>query len=188
MMRALSVVLRRDLHLAVRQGGDTVTILMFFVLTVILFPFGVGPEPNILERIASGVIWVTALLASMLSLERMFHADYEDGSLDLLMLSPVPVGALVLVKCLAHWLTTGLPLIVVAPVLAVLVGAQFRYFRLIDFQVPIRHHGFECRLIFGPIGIEITHDDYRCCKIRQHVAHFFSLGLTYLFSREIQVH
>ncbi len=153
MMRALSVVLRRDLHLAVRQGGDTVTILMFFVLTVILFPFGVGPEPNILARIASGVIWVTALLASMLSLERMFHADYEDGSLDLLLLSPVPAGALVLVKCLAHWLTTGLPLIVIAPLLAVLLNMDSDGFAALIAAMAL---GTPTLTLIGAIGAALT--------------------------------
>ncbi len=153
MIRALSVILRRDLNLAVRQGSDTVTILMFFVLTVILFPLGVGPEPNILARIASGVIWVTALLASMLSLERMFHADYEDGSLDLLLLSPVPAGALVLVKCLAHWLTTGLPLIVIAPVLAVLLNMEADGFAALMAAMAL---GTPTLTLIGAIGAALT--------------------------------
>ena len=153
MIRALSVILRRDLNLAVRQGSDTVTILMFFVLTVILFPLGVGPEPNILARIASGVIWVTALLASMLSLERMFHADYEDGSLDLLLLSPVPAGALVLVKCLAHWLTTGLPLIVIAPVLAVLLNMEADGFAALIAAMAL---GTPTLTLIGAIGAALT--------------------------------
>lgn len=153
MVRALTIILCRDLHLAVRQGGDTVTILMFFVLTVILFPFGVGPEPNILARIASGVIWVTALLASMLSLERMFHADYEDGSLDLLVLSPVPPGALVLVKCLAHWLTTGLPLIIVAPVLAVLLNMDADGFAALMATMAL---GTPTLTLIGAIGAALT--------------------------------
>jgi len=85
---------------------------------VTLFPFGVGPEPEVLARIASGVIWVTALLASLLSLERLFQTDYEDGGLDLLVLAPIGLESMVLAKCLAHWLTTGVPLIVAAPLLA----------------------------------------------------------------------
>jgi heme exporter protein B len=96
-------------------------VVTFFILTVILFPFGLGPETNLLERVSPGVLMVTALLASMLSLDRLFQADYEDGSLELLAMSPMPLELAVAAKMLAHWLTTGLPLIVVAPVLAVLL-------------------------------------------------------------------
>ncbi len=117
-MSALVAVLGRDLHLALRQGADTLVVVLFFVLTVALFPFGVGPEPELLARIAAGIIWVTALLASLLSLERLFQNDYEDGALDLLVLSPQPLEILVLAKCLAHWLTTGVPLMIAAPLLA----------------------------------------------------------------------
>ncbi|SEH27345.1 heme exporter protein CcmB [Magnetospirillum fulvum] len=114
-------VVRRDLRLALRQGSDSVMVVTFFILTVILFPFGLGPETNLLERVSPGVLMVTALLASMLSLDRLFQADYEDGSLELLAMSPMPLELAVAAKMLAHWLTTGLPLIVVAPVLAVLL-------------------------------------------------------------------
>lgn len=120
-MGALFAVVHRDLRLALRQGSDSMMVVMFFVLTVVLFPFGVGPEVNVLERIAAGVLWVTALLASMLSLDRLFQTDYEDGSLDLVTLSPLPLPFLVMGKVIAHWLTTGLPLIVAAPLLAVLL-------------------------------------------------------------------
>lgn len=111
-----------ELHLAQRQGMDSLTVVMFFVLAVVLFPFGVGPDPVILARIAAGVIWVAALLASMLSLERLFQTDFEDGGLELLVLTPMMPEAMVLAKVAAHWLTTGLPLIVAAPLLAVLLG------------------------------------------------------------------
>lgn len=103
-------------------------VIVFFVLACVLFPFGVGPEPNILARIAAGVIWVAALLASMLSLERLFQADYEDGSLEVLMVQPVALELVVSAKVIAHWLATGLPLVIAAPVLAVLLnmaGAGF---------------------------------------------------------------
>ncbi|WP_019645736.1 heme exporter protein CcmB [Novispirillum itersonii] len=120
-MAAFLAIIRRDLRLALRQGSDSLMVVMFFVLTVVLFPFGVGPETGVLERIAAGVLWVTALLASMLSLDRLFQADYEDGSLDLITLSPVPLSLLVMGKVAAHWLTTGLPLLLAAPVLAVLL-------------------------------------------------------------------
>ncbi|MBL8658341.1 MAG: heme exporter protein CcmB [Rhodospirillales bacterium] len=120
-MKAFWRTVGRDLQLALRQGMDSFTAVVFFVLAVVLFPFGVGPEPAVLARIAPGVIWVAALLASMLSLERLFQLDYEDGSLELLALAPLPLEAAVGAKITAHWLTTGLPLIVAAPVLAVLL-------------------------------------------------------------------
>jgi len=121
-MSGFAAILRRDLRLALRQGMDNVMVVVFFVLAVVMFPFGVGPEPNILARIAAGVIWVAALLATMLSLERMFQADYEDGSLELLTLAPMQLELVVLAKVCAHWLTTGLPLIVASPLLAVLLN------------------------------------------------------------------
>lgn len=111
----------RDLRLAFRQGGDATMVIGFFILTVVLFPFGVGPEPKLLQHIAAGVLWVTALLAALLSLERLFQADYEDGSLEALVLQPLPLEAQVLAKCLAHWLVTGLPLTLVAPLLALMM-------------------------------------------------------------------
>ena len=121
-------VVGRDLRMAQRHGFDSLLVVAFFVIAVVLFPFGVGPEPNILARIAAGIIWVAALLAAMLSLERLFQTDYEDGSLELLVLSPVSLEIAVLAKVVAHWLTTGVPLIVAAPLLAVLLnldGAGF---------------------------------------------------------------
>lgn len=120
-MKRFWEVVRRDLRLALRQGSDSVMVVTFFVLTVVLFPFGIGPEVGILERVSAGVLWVTALLASMLSLDRLFQTDYEDGSLELLVLTPTPLEAVVTGKILAHWLTTGLPLLAAAPILAVLL-------------------------------------------------------------------
>lgn len=120
-MTALFAILKRDLQLAMRQGVDTLVVVFFFVLATVLFPFGVGPEPALLTRIAPGVVWVMALLASLLSLERLFQNDYEDGGLDLLLLSPLPLQLIVLAKCAAHWLTTGVPLLAAAPLLAILL-------------------------------------------------------------------
>ena len=125
-------LLRRDLSLALRQGTDSLMVLVFFVVVVILFPLAVGPELKILARISGGVIWVAALLAAMLSMDRLFQKDYEDGSLDLLVLSPVQTEILVLAKALAHWLTTGLPLIIVSPLLGV-----FLYMHTNGFWVMI---------------------------------------------------
>ena len=121
MSRFLHIV-RRDLHLALRQGVDSMMVVAFFVLAVVLFPLGIGPEPNLLARIGAGVMWVAALLAAMQSLERLFQNDFDDGSLELLILAPLPLEAVVLAKVSAHWLTTGLPLMVTAPLLAVLLN------------------------------------------------------------------
>ncbi len=121
-MSGFRILLGRELRLVMRQGADSFMVVMFFVLAVILFPLGVGPEPAMLATISAGVIWVAALLAAMLSLERLFHADYEDGGLDLLALSPAPLEILVLAKVAGHWLSTGLPLIIVSPLLALLMN------------------------------------------------------------------
>jgi len=122
MMGAMRLLVSRDLRLALRQGSDAAMVIGFFVITVTLFPLGVGPEQNILARIAAGVVWVTALLATMLSLDRLFQSDYEDGSTDLLVLAPIPLELVVLAKVIAHWMLTGLPLIITAPVLAALMN------------------------------------------------------------------
>ena len=114
-------VIKRDLLLAMRQRADVLTTLFFFVIVVSLFPLGVGPEINMLRAMAPGVVWVAALLASMLSLERMFFSDYLDGTLEQMLLSPQPLSLLVLGKALAHWLVTGVPLALIAPIL----GVQF---------------------------------------------------------------
>jgi len=120
-MNRLSTVILRDLKLALRQGSDSLMVVGFFVLTVTLFPFGLGPESNLLERTAAGILWVTALLASMLSLDRLFQGDYEDGSLELLTLTPTALEILVIGKIIAHWLTTAVPMLLAAPVLALLL-------------------------------------------------------------------
>jgi heme exporter protein B len=119
-MIGLTLLVRRELGLALRGGTDAVMAVVFFVLAAVLFPFGVGADPAMLPRIGGGIIWVVALLAAMLSLERMFSADYEDGSLDLLYLSPVGLGTLALAKALSHWMTTGVLLLIAAPILALL--------------------------------------------------------------------
>jgi len=120
-MGAFTGIFRRDLRLALRQGGDTGLVLGFFILAVVLFPLGVGPEPAVLQRIGAGIVWVAALLAALLSLDRLFQSDYQDGGLDLLILSGLPVELAVLAKCAAHWLATGLPLALTSPFLGFLV-------------------------------------------------------------------
>ena len=120
-MSGFLAIIRRELKLAMRQGSDASIALMFFVVVVALFPLGIGPEPGILERISGGVVWIGALLSAMLSLDRLFQSDHEDGSLDLLVLAPWPLELLVLAKCLAHWLVTGLPIILISPLLGLLL-------------------------------------------------------------------
>ena len=152
MTRLLHVV-RRDLRLALRQGMDSLLVVAFFVIAVVLFPFGVGPEPNILARIAPGVIWVAALLASMLSLERLFQTDFEDGGLDLLALSPLPLEAIVLAKTAAHWLTTGLPLIVAAPLLALLLDMDTGGFAILVLALAL---GTPSLSLVGAVGAALV--------------------------------
>lgn len=119
-MRAFASQVGRELRLALRQPSDLAMVVLFFALVAALFPFAVGPEPNLLQRLAPGVIWVSALLSVLLSLERLFLADYEDGTLELLVIGPLPLELVVLAKTLAHWLSAALPLVVAAPVVSVL--------------------------------------------------------------------
>ena len=118
-MRALFV---RDLTLALRAGGGFGLGLAFFLFVVVLVPFSVGPAPDLLARIAPGVLWLGALLACLLSLDRLLAVDFEDGALDLLATSPLPLEGVVAIKAAAHWVTTGLPLVLAAPVLGVLLN------------------------------------------------------------------
>ena len=119
--QAFVTVVRRDLLLAMRRRAEVLTTLFFFVIVVSLFPLGIGPEIDTLRLIAPGVLWVAALLASMLALQRLFALDYADGTLESLVLAPQPLGLLVAAKVLAHWLVSGLPLVVISP----LLGLQF---------------------------------------------------------------
>jgi len=121
-MRAFLALMRRDLALAFRIGGGGLLSLGFFLLAALLIPLGVGPEGQALARIAAGVVWVCALLACLLSLDRLFQADLEDGSLDQLALGPLPLEAIVLAKAAAHWIATGLPLTLAAPAIGVMLN------------------------------------------------------------------
>ncbi|MEE8622491.1 MAG: heme exporter protein CcmB [Alphaproteobacteria bacterium] len=152
-MNRFFLIVARDLKLSLRRGLDSVMVVSFFILTVVLFPLGVGPELGVLARISPGVIWVTALLASMLSLERLFQADFEDGSLDLLVLADLPLEVIVLAKSLAHWLTTGLPLMVAAPVLAMLLNMSGEGFAALILAMLL---GTPCLTLIGAIGAALT--------------------------------
>jgi heme exporter protein B len=121
-MSGFLVLLSRDLRLFWRRPGDVGVVLAFFVVAVVLFPLGIGPETNTLTHIAAGVLWCAALFAALLSLERLFASDYEDGTLDLLLLAPWPLELAALAKCAAHWIVTGLPLSLLAPLLGVAFG------------------------------------------------------------------
>ena len=118
-MRGALAVLRRDVALALRIGGGGAMGVGFFLLVVTLLPIGIGRDPETLAKVAGGLLWTAALLACLLSLDRLFQADFEDGGLDQLMLAPQPLEALVAAKAAAHWLTTGLPLVAAAPLLAI---------------------------------------------------------------------
>jgi heme exporter protein B len=122
MLDAASCIVRRDLLLALRRRSDVATALLFFVIVASLFPLGIGAEPNLLRSIAPGVIWVAALLSTMLSLGRLFAADYADGTLEQMVLSPQPMPGWVSGKVAAHWLVSGLPLTVLSPLLGLQYG------------------------------------------------------------------
>lgn len=152
-MSGFSAVVGRDLRLALRQGSDAALVLIFFVLAVLLFPFGVGPEPNILARISTGVLWVTALLAALLSLERLFVAEQEDGSLDQLALLPVPLAVVVFAKVVAHWILTGLPLILLSPLLAVALGMDAAGYPVLILALVL---GTPTLSLIGGLGAALT--------------------------------
>ena len=152
-MSAFARLVARDLRLALRQRADAGMVVLFFVLTASLFPFAVGPESNLLARMAPGVIWVTALLAVLLSLERLFLADYEDGALELLALAPLPLEATVLAKALAHWLTTGLPLVVAAPLLALLYNMDAAGLPMLVLAMAL---GSPSLSLIGAVGAALT--------------------------------
>jgi heme exporter protein B len=120
-MTGFLAVLRREWRVALRRKGDVLNVLVFFVVVASLFPLGVGPEPNQLRAMAAGVVWIAALLAALLSLPRLFAADLVDGTLEQMLVAPQPLAVIVLAKIAAHWLTTGLPLAIAAP----LIGLQY---------------------------------------------------------------
>ena len=146
-------LLIRDLRLALRAGGGFGLGLAFFLFVVVLVPFGVGPEGAILAKIAAGVLWVGALLACLLSLDRIFALDYEDGSLDLLATAPIPMEGVVAIKALAHWLTTGLPLVIAAPLFGVLLHLEGQAAFWLTLSLAI---GTPALSILGAFGAALT--------------------------------
>ena len=151
--QAFLTLLQRDLKIAIRHRGDIFNPLLFFIMVVTLFPLGIGPEPQMLARIAPGIIWVAALLASMLSLERLFKADFSDGSLEQMLLSPQPLSVLVLAKVLAHWILTGVPLIIIAPLLAVLLNLYANSYGALIATLAL---GTPVLSLLGAIGVALT--------------------------------
>jgi len=153
MLATLSSLIHRDLLLAARRSSDVLTVLAFFVIVVSLFPLGVGPDPALLRSIAPGVLWVAALLASMLALSRIFASDHADGTLEQLLLSATPLGMTVAAKVFAHWLISGLPLVLISPVLAL----QFDFSQeLLGVLVLSLVLGTPVLSLIGAIGAALT--------------------------------
>ncbi len=146
-------LLARDLRLAIRAGGGFGLGLAFFLLLAVIVPLGVGPEPATLAKIAPGILWVGALLSCLLSLDRIFALDFEDGSLDLLASSPLPMEGAVAVKALAHWLVTGLPLVLAAPVLGVLLNLPVPGYAWLVLSLAL---GTPALSIIGAFGAALT--------------------------------
>ncbi len=148
-MAAFFAILRRDLRLGLRGGVDSAQPLIFFVMALTLFPLGVGPAPETLERIGVGIIWVLALLAVMLSLDRMFQADADDGTLEQFALANMPLELTVLAKCLAHWIMSGLLLVIASPLLAVMLNQPFETIRVLT---PALLLGTPILTLIGSVG------------------------------------
>lgn len=146
-------VLRREVALAMRQKGEVLTPLVFFIVVASLFPLGVGPESALLLRMAPGVLWVSALLAAMLSLQRMFASDHADGSLEQMLLSSTPLTLLVAAKALSHFLLSGLPLVLVAPVLGLQFGLDGQALGILMLSLLL---GTPTLSLIGSIGASLT--------------------------------
>jgi len=153
MFDAMLILIRRDLTLAMRRRSDVLTTLFFFVIVVSLFPLGIGPELETLRQIAPGVFWVAALLASMLALEKLFAGDFDDGTLEQMLLAPEPVFVLVLGKVLAHWLITGLPLVLLAPLLGLQYDLPGETLQVLVLSLLL---GTPALSLIGAIGAALT--------------------------------
>lgn len=148
-----TAVVQRELTLAFRHRGELLNPLLFFVIVITLFPLGIGPELNILQRIAPGIIWVAALLSTLLSLDSVFRSDYEDGSLEQMVLSPQPLTLIVMAKLFAHWALTGLPLLIVAPLLGGMLAMPVD---TIPTLVATLALGTPILTLVGAIGVALT--------------------------------
>ena len=126
-MRNFVKLVLRDFKLVIKGSNETLAAIMFYVLAIIMFPLSSGTETDLLSKIAGGAIWMAALFSSLLSLDRMLRSDFEDGSLELMVLSKMSLESIILAKCLSHWLTNGLPLVVLSPILCIMIGLDFSY-------------------------------------------------------------
>lgn len=153
MIAALRCVIFRDLLLAARRNSDVLTVVLFFVIVVSLFPLGIGPDPKLLRTVGPGVLWVAALLASMLALGRVFAADHADGTLEQMMLGASPLGAIVAAKVFAHWLVTGLPLVLISPVLALQFDLPRELLGVLVLSLAL---GTPVLSLIGAIGAALT--------------------------------
>ena len=153
MLSAVLTLIHRELLMAFRQRADILNPLWFFLIVITLFPLGIGPEPQLLARIAPGIIWVAALLAAMLSLERLFRDDFADGALEQMMLMPHPLGLLALAKVTAHWLLTGLPLLLVSPLIAVLLSLDVNTWLAMAATLAL---GTPILSLLGAVGVALT--------------------------------
>jgi heme exporter protein B len=151
--RAYMALVRRDLVLALRRRSEIANPVFFFILVITLFPLGIGAQPNVLQTIAPGIIWVSALLATLLSLDSLFRSDFDDGSLEQMVLSPQPTSILVLAKVTAHWLVTGLPLLLIAPLLAVFLGLPDAALPVLLLTLLL---GTPVLSLVGAIGVALT--------------------------------
>ncbi|HEY1838051.1 MAG: heme exporter protein CcmB [Rhizomicrobium sp.] len=149
----MTALLLRDIRLATRAGGSAVLALAFFAMVATLVPFGVGPDLKLLAQIAGGMLWVAAILAALISLDRLFQADFEDGSLDVIALSPLSLEATAAAKIAAHWLTTGLPLTILSPLLALLYDMPERAYPALVISLLI---GTPAVSAIGAIGAALT--------------------------------
>ena len=152
-MNALGALFVRDLRLAVRVGGGALMGVLFFLIVVILVPFAIGPDPNLLARIGPAILWIGALLASLLALDRLLTADYEDGSLDLILTGQSSLELAVAVKAAAHWLTTGLPLVVAVPLLGLFLNLDWRASAAVALTLLV---GTPALTFFGLIGAALS--------------------------------
>ena len=152
-MRAFGALIARELRLALRGGGDVLTLVLFFVITGTIVPFAVGPDQALLATIAPGVVWIAAFLAMLLGLDRLFRPDHEDGSLILLRQVDLPLPAIVAAKLIAHWLVSALPLIIASPLLAVLLAMDLDAFWRTLFSLLL---GTPALAAFGAIGAAVT--------------------------------
>lgn len=153
LFRSMVAVLHRDLRLSVRQKQDLLNPLLFFVMVVALFPLGVSPESDFLREAGAGILWVGALLATLLSLDHLFRFDYEDGTLEQLALQPQPLFVLVLAKTLAHWLVTGLPLVILTPMLGMMLFLEGNSVAILCLTLLI---GTPVLSLIGSVGAALT--------------------------------